>query len=94
MDVPGGLLSVGALGLILYTFTAGTEWGWTDARTLLILVGGLACLLGFLRRERTAADPMLDLRLLGLRTVRGSAILQTSVMIAMVGVMFVSTQLY
>ncbi len=94
VDVPGGLLSVGALGLILYTFTAGTEWGWTDARTLLILVGGLACLLGFLRRERTAADPMLDLRLLGLRTVRGSAILQTSVMIAMVGVMFVSTQLY
>lgn len=94
VDVPGGLLSVGALGLILYTFTAGTDWGWSDARTLLILVGGLACLLGFVWRERTAADPMLDLRLLGLRTVRGSAILQTSVMIAMVGVMFVSTQLY
>ncbi|SIM74916.1 drug resistance transporter, EmrB/QacA subfamily [Mycobacteroides abscessus subsp. abscessus] len=94
VDVPGGLLSVGALGLTLYTFTAGTEWGWSDACTLLILVGGLACLLGFLRRERTATDPMLDLRLLGLRTVRGSAILQTSVMIAMVGVMFVSTQLY
>lgn len=94
VDVPAGLLSVGALGLTLYTFTAGTEWGWSDARTLLILVGGLACLLGFLRRERTAADPMLDLRLLGLRTVRGSAILQTSVMIAMVGVMFVSTQLH
>ena len=73
VDVPGGLLSVGALGLTLYTFTAGTEWGWSDACTLLILVGGLACLLGFAWRERTAADPMLDLRLLGLRTVRGSA---------------------
>ncbi len=45
-------------------------------------------------RERTAADPMLDLSLLGIRTVRGSAILQTSVMTAMAGVMFVSTQLY
>lgn len=94
VDVPGGLLSVGALGLILYSFTAGTEWGWSDARTLLILAGGIVCLLGFLWREKTAKDPMLDLKLLALPTVRGSAILQTSVMIAMVGVMFVSTQLY
>lgn len=94
VDVPGGLLSVGALGLILYTFTAGTEWGWGDARTLGVLAGGLVCLIGFVIREKTAKDPMLDLELLKLRTVSGSAILQTSVMVAMAGIMFVATQLF
>jgi hypothetical protein len=37
---------------------------------------------------------MLDLGLLAIPTVRGSAVMQTAVMIAMVGVMFGSTQLY
>lgn len=93
-DVPGAVLSVAALGLLLYTFTAGVEYGWLDSRTLGILAGGLLALAGFVWRERTAVDPMLDLSLLGIPTVRGSAILQTSVMTAMAGVMFVSTQLY
>lgn len=94
VDVPGGLLSVGALGLLLYTFTAGTEWGWGDGRTLGILAGGVVCLIGFLIRENTAKDPMLDLKLLKLRTVSGSAILQTSTMIGMAGIMFVATELF
>ncbi|MDO4918227.1 MFS transporter [Kocuria sp.] len=93
-DVPGAVLSVAALALLLYTFTAGVEFGWLDLRTLLILLGGLLALAGFVWRERTAEDPMLDLSLLAIPTVRGSAILQTSVMTAMAGVMFVSTQLY
>ena len=93
-DVPGAVLSVAALGLLLYTFTAGVEFGWLDPRTLLVLAGGLLALGGFVRRERTATAPMLDLSLFRIPTVRGSAILQTSVMTAMAGVMFVSTQLY
>ena len=93
-DVPGAVLSVLALGLLLYTFTAGVEFGWLDPRTLLVLVGGLLALAGFVWRERTTQDPMLDLSLLRIPTVRGSAILQTAVMAAMGGVMFASTQLY
>ncbi|WP_243155715.1 MFS transporter [Kocuria sp. TGY1127_2] len=93
-DVPGALFSVGALGLILYSFTAGTEYGWSSPKTLGILVAGIVCLVAFIWREKTAKDPMLDLTLLSIPTVRGSAIIQTAVMIAMVGVMFGSTQLY
>ncbi|OYO25139.1 hypothetical protein CGZ93_01390 [Enemella dayhoffiae] len=45
-------------------------------------------------RERTAAEPMLDLSLAMLPTVRGSAVLQTSVMVPLVGVTFASAQLF
>lgn len=93
-DIPGGLFSVGALGLILYSFTEGTEYGWSSPRTLGILAAGIVCLIAFVWREKTAKDPMLDLGLLAIPTVRGSAVMQTAVMIAMVGVMFGSTQLY
>lgn len=93
-DIPGGIFSVGALGLILYSFTSGTENGWTSPITIGVLVGGILCLIAFIWREKTAKDPMLDLTLLAIPTVRGSAILQTGVMVAMAGVMFVSTQLY
>ncbi|WAL39108.1 MFS transporter [Brevibacterium sp. BRM-1] len=93
-DIPGALLSVAALGLLLYSFTSGVDNGWTSPITLGVTAGGIAALVGFVWRERTAMHPMLDLKLLALPTVRGSAILQTGVMMAMVGVMFVSTQLY
>lgn len=93
-DVPGALLSVAMLGLGLFAFTLGVDEGWTSPVTLATALAAVAAGVGFVLRERTAADPMLDLRLLGRRTVRGSAILQTGVMVAMVGVMFAATQLF
>ncbi|GAA4076556.1 MFS transporter [Nocardioides kongjuensis] len=93
-DVPGAVLSVAMLGLILFTFTLGVDAGWTAPVTVVTASAALAAGVGFVLRERAAADPMLDLRLLGRRTVRGSAILQTGVMVAMVGVMFAATQLF
>ena len=93
-DVPGAVLSVAMLGLTLFTFTLGVDAGWTAPVTVVTAIAALAAGVGFVLRERTAPDPMLDLRLLGRRTVRGSAILQTGVMVAMVGVMFAATQLF
>jgi len=93
-DVPGGLLSVATLGLGIFAFTLAVEDGWTAATTLLTAATAIACGLAFVHRERRAVDPMLDLRIFRLATVRGSAVLQTSVMIAMVGVSFAATQLF
>ena len=93
-DIPGAVLSVASLGFLLYGFTAGVENGWTAPLTIAVFAAGILSLVGFIWREKTATDPMLDLKLLALPTVSGSAILQTATMIAMVGVMFVSTQLY
>lgn len=93
-DIPGGILSVASLGFLLYGFTAGVENGWGAPLTVIVFAAGVLSLAGFIWREKTAEEPMLDLKLLALPTVSGSAILQTATMIAMVGVMFVSTQLY
>lgn len=93
-DILGGILSVTSLGFLLYGFTAGVENGWSAPLTITVFAVGILSLGGFVWREKTAKDPMLDLKLLALPTVSGSAILQTATMIAMVGVMFVSTQLY
>jgi EmrB/QacA subfamily drug resistance transporter len=60
LDLPGaGLLGLG-IALILLPFIQG---GWGAWRWWL-LAGAAVALTAFLRRERTAADPVLDLRLL------------------------------
>ncbi|WZH52189.1 MAG: MFS transporter [Nocardioides alkalitolerans] len=93
-DVPGALLSVATLGLGLLSLTLAVEEGWYAPVTLGVAVAAVAAALGFVRRERRATHPMLDLRLFALPTVRGSALLQSGVMVAMVGVAFSSTQLF
>lgn len=93
-DLAGAALSVLALGLGLYSFTLGAEHGWLAAPTILCALAAIAAGFGFVGRERTASDPMLDLRLLSRPTVRGSALIQVSVSIAAVGVLFAATQLF
>lgn len=93
-DLSGAALSVLAVASLLFAFTSGVDNGWSAWPTL--LAAGLAVLggVGFVQRERRAVDPMLDLSLLARPTVRGSAVLQIAVAVAMVGVVFSSTQLF
>lgn len=93
-DIPGAIFSVSALGLILYTFTVGAEDDWLATRTIVLAIGEIVALIAFIWRERTASDPMLNLNMFRNGTVRGSVLLQSAVMTAMVAVMFVSTQLF
>lgn len=93
-DLPGAALSVTTLASGLFTFTLAVEHGWLSWQTLGTAVVAVLAGAGFVWRERHAADPMLDLRLLGLPAVRGSAMLQTAVMVAMIGVSFASTQVF
>jgi MFS family permease len=93
-DLPGAALSVTAIALGLYAFTLGVEDGWTAATTLSCAAAAIIAGIGFVLRERRASQPMLDLRLFAHPTVRGSALLQTGSMLALVGVIFASTQLF
>lgn len=92
-DVIGAVLSMAALTLSLYSLTLGVSDGWTAPITLGCAAAAVAAIVGFIVRERTATDPMLDLALLRLPAVRGGMLLQTAVMTAMVGVGFAGTQL-
>ena len=69
-DLAGAALAALGLFPILTALTSASAWGWTSARTLLVLLLGLVGLALFTWRESRAPDPMLDLGLLRLRTVR------------------------
>jgi MFS family permease len=56
------LLGLGLLCLLL-GISRGSTWGWTSARTLLVLVAALALLAAFTLVERRAREPLVDLRL-------------------------------
>ncbi|MDR7252510.1 EmrB/QacA subfamily drug resistance transporter [Nocardioides sp. BE266] len=88
LDLPGAVLSVATIGLACFSLTSGVEHGWTSPLTLASIVGALLAGIGFVRRERTAAEPMLDLRSFADGTVRGAAIAQIGTSIAMASVMF------
>ncbi|QRY61318.1 MFS transporter [Gordonia sp. PDNC005] len=88
LDLPGAALSILAIGLGCYTLTAGVEHGWASPWTWGCAVAAVAAGIGFVRHERRAAEPMLDLRLFSSGTVRGAAIAQVGTSIAMAGVMF------
>jgi EmrB/QacA subfamily drug resistance transporter len=69
-DVPGAALAGAALVGLLLALSRGGAWGWTSAATLAALgVAVLAAAL-FVRRERVAPDPMMDLGLFRLRSLR------------------------
>ncbi len=64
LDVPGVLLSIVALGGIVYGIIRGGEGaGWTTPGVLVPLVGGLLLLALFVQLQRRAAHPALDVTL-------------------------------
>lgn len=93
-DVPGAMLSVTTIALGIYAFTLAVDDGWTAVSTLACAAGAIVGGICFVLRETRTPEPMLDLDLFRHPTVRGSALLQTTSMLAMVGVVFASTQLF
>lgn len=88
LDVPGAALSIATIGLACWSLTSGVEHGWASPWTIASIVGAVLAAVGFVWRERTAAEPMLDLSLFANGTVRGAAIAQVGTSIAMASVMF------
>ncbi len=88
LDLPGAVLSVATIGLACFSLTSGVEHGWHSLVTLASILGAVAAAVAFVRHERRAASPMLDLSLFSNGTVRGAAIAQTGTSIAMASVMF------
>jgi EmrB/QacA subfamily drug resistance transporter len=69
-DVPGAVLAAVALVGCLLALSRGGAWGWTSAPTLACAAAGVLGAVAFVARERAVADPMVDLALFGLRSVR------------------------
>jgi EmrB/QacA subfamily drug resistance transporter len=70
-DLPGLLLSTAAMAVLIYTIIEAPPHGWSSARTLGGFALAIALFAMLIVRERTAAEPMLDLSLF--RNLRFSA---------------------
>lgn len=71
-DMLGAALAALGLFPLLTALSQASAWGWTAPRTLIVSALGIVFLVLFIWRERTTDDPMLDLSLLTLSTVRNA----------------------
>jgi len=62
-DWPGAALLTGGLLALLLALIRGNQDGWGSVRIVALFAAAAILLVGFVVREATAADPMLDLRL-------------------------------
>ncbi|WP_206055643.1 MFS transporter [Nocardioides sp. GY 10127] len=62
LDPAGALLLAVGLVAFLVGVSKATTWGWSDARTVGSIVGGLLALVGFGAWELRHPDPLVDLR--------------------------------
>src|SRR5215469_15672946 len=70
-DLPGLVLSALTMALLVFTIIEAPTYGWTAPRSIAGFAGGALLLAACILRERSAAHPMLDVRLF--RNMRFSA---------------------
>lgn len=92
IDVPGALLSVLGIGALVYAIIEAPEAGWLSAHTMIFFAIAIASLIGFVGRERTAAEPMFDLTLLRNSRFNVASLGISLCFFAMFGVMFLLSQ--
>lgn len=68
-DLLGAALAAVGLFALLLGLSRGNAWGWTAVPTLACFAIGVLGLAAFVRHERRTDEPMLDLRLLRLRSL-------------------------
>ncbi|MFL5822609.1 MAG: MFS transporter [Solirubrobacteraceae bacterium] len=75
IDVTGIVLSVLGLGALVLAFNeAPSPWPFSSARFVLVLVGGLLVLTGFVLLERRLREPLIDLAMFARRNVTGASV--------------------
>jgi MFS transporter, DHA2 family, integral membrane protein len=92
LDGVGSLLSIVALGALLFGIIEGPERGWTDLLTVTGFVVAAVGFIAFLRWERRAAFPMLDLGFFKSRPFTVGTTTISLTFFAMFGLFFLLTQ--
>ena len=71
-DVPGAVLVTAGLSTLVLAITQGHTWGWSSGRTIGVFAAAAALLIGFVRWENRAAEPLMRFGILRTKTVLGA----------------------
>jgi EmrB/QacA subfamily drug resistance transporter len=93
-DALGMVLSIGAVGLLVFTVIEGPHAGWTSARTLLGFAGAALLLAGFVVRELRTPHPILDVRVFRIARFSAAAGAISVAFFALFGFIFMATQYF
>src|SRR5215471_17124691 len=92
LDVPGVLLSAGAVTCLVWGVIDGPEHGWTAPPVWALLTGSAVLLAAFLAREHRAAHPLIDRQLFADRRFTWGTAATVAVSVALFGIMFTVPQ--
>ena len=92
LDLGGALLSIVAVGSLVYAVIEGPERGWTSPATMIgLMVGAMAGVM-FVRWELRRDEPMLDMRLFANRGFSAGSGALALLFFAMAGTVFLQAQ--
>lgn len=94
LDVVGALISIAALGSLLFAVIEGPELGWGSPPVLGMFAAAAVLVRGFVRWERRVRYPMLDPAFFGNRLFALGAATITLAFFGMVGMFFLLTQYF
>jgi EmrB/QacA subfamily drug resistance transporter len=92
LDPAGALLSIAALGTLVFAIIEAPSNGWTSATTLCLLVLSAVFLGAFIRWETRRNRPMLDMSLFRKPSFTGASLAIALVFFALLGTLFALTQ--
>ncbi len=94
LDIAGALISIAALGSLLFAVIEGPELGWGSPPVLGMFAAAGVLVWGFVRWERRVRYPMLDPAFFGNRLFSLGAAGMTLAFFGMVGMFFLLTQYF
>lgn len=94
LDIAGLLLSIAAIGTLVFTIIEAPEWGWSSSTTAAGFVFAVALLAAFVLWELRAEHPMLPVRIFQNRRFSAASVSITSAFFALFGFIFLVTQYF
>ena len=94
LDRPGFLLSSTAMAVLIYTIIEAPLHGWSSTRSLAGFALAGALLVGFVVRERSTSEPMLDVRLFSNPRFTAASGSVTVAFFSLFGFIFLMTQYF
>lgn len=94
LDVVGAVLSIAAMGTLVYAIIEAPSHGWASVETLLWFAVAVGLIAAFITWERRSREPMLDLSLFADRRLSAASGGIMLIFFAMFGLFFLMTQYF